>query len=354
MNAMLLGAGAVGCWIGANLMRAGHRVTFVGRQQFVDVASTEGLRAHLPNGQLWHLAGVDAVSSVAEAMQHGPFDAAIVCVKAYSVDDAIRELHFADAQFTADTIRFVAFQNGVGSEEKFVQAFGAQRVIAATLTSPVSLDAPNAIRLEREGGGVGLSPLSAGEGLGVGRGFAAFAAALSRAPLLHVKTYTDYRAMKWSKLFLNIVGNATSAILDLSVAEIYADPRLFAVEMRMLRETLAVMRAQNISVVNLPGYRAASLARAVSLLPNAILQPLLKSRIAQGRGDKRPSFYYDIANRTDRSEVTCLNGAVADAGRRLGLPTPVNETLTRMLVDLVAGRATQSAEQLRHSIETLA
>lgn len=341
MRFLAMGAGAIGAWVGANLVMARQSVTFVGRRPFVEAACTQGVHVSLPGGETWRLHDLSATATLADALKGAPFDVVLLCVKAYALDAALAEL-----QTQAEALRgasFVTLQNGVGSEEKVAAAFGIERVIAATLTSPISLDAPATIQLERAGGGVGLSHLPSGEGLGVGDRFGIITAAFSSAPLLNVKTYRDYRAMKWSKLLLNIMGNATSALLDLSVTDIYNDPKLFAVEMRLLREALAVMRAHNppIAVVNLPGSPAHVLARAVALFPDALLRPLLSRRVARGRGDKRPSLYYDVANRTGRSEVTALNGAVVEAGRRLGVPTPVNEALTRMMREAVRGESVE-------------
>ena len=66
--------------------------------------------------------------------------------------------------------------------------------------------------------------------------------------------------MKWSKMLTNLPANATSAILDMTAAEVFAHPGLFRLEMRMLRETLAVMRASRIRVVDLPGVPVRALA----------------------------------------------------------------------------------------------
>ena len=112
----------------------------------------------------------------------------------------------------------------------------------------------------------------------------------------------------------------------------------------MLREILAVMRAQHIAVIDLPGYPARTLARTVRWLPDALLQMLLAKRFARGRGDKRPSFYYDVVNPNpaQHSEVEWLNGAVVRAGAACGVPTPVNAVLRQVLMDIVSGQADPS------------
>ena len=73
------------------------------------------------------------------------------------------------------------------------------------------------------------------------------------AALLNARLYPNAADMKWSKMLTNLIANASSAILDMTAAEIFSHPGLFQMEMRMLREALTVMEAQGIKVVDLPG-----------------------------------------------------------------------------------------------------
>ncbi len=324
MRFLVIGAGAVGTWIGVNLIRAGNEVVFVGRPAFAAAVRADGLRVVLPQGGEIQLPNARVEPSAAAAVSAVPFDATVLCMKAFSLAAALAEV----APFGGSLGQFVCFQNGVGSEEAAVALFGAERVTAATLTSPVSQRAAAHIALDRIGGGIGLADVEARSGR------ASRLASAVCTELMPASTYSDYRAMKWSKMLLNIVGNASSAIYDKDVAEIYADRALFAEEMRMVRECLAVMRAQKIPVINLPGYSARRFASVAEHAPNWLAQKLLQGRVSRGRGGKRPSFYCDVANKTGRSEVSHLNGQIVAHGQRLGVPTPVNERLTRKVLEL--------------------
>lgn len=323
MNVLLVGAGAVGSWIGANLVRSGHAVTFIGRAPFVDAVLRNGLRVALPDGKAWHIdpASLRAFQAVEDAVDRD-YDAALLCVKTYALDAAFAELQ----PHAAHLGQVVTFQNGVGAEERAAEVFGHVRISAATLTSPVSSSAPGEIVLDRFGGGVGVADVVAGAG------FAVRAQREWSTAHMPVASYTDYRAMKWSKMLLNIVGNATSALFDIDVGQIYSDRRMFALEMCMVRECLAVMRALHIAVIDLPGYSARAFAFAAGRLPNALAQHLLARRVARGRGAKRPSFYYDVANCTGHSEVGALNGRIYAEAERLGIAAPVNRWLTDELL----------------------
>jgi 2-dehydropantoate 2-reductase len=157
--------------------------------------------------------------------------------------------------------------------------------------------------------------------------------------------------MKWSKLLTNLLGNATAAILDLSVSELFAHPRLFQVEMRVLSECLAVMKALGYAPVNLPGTPVRALAWSVEYLPHRLSQPLLKRAVGGGRGAKMPSFHIDLYAGRGQTEVRWLNGAVARHGALHGVRAPVNGRLTEILEGLSSGALDR--EVFRHRPQAL-
>ena len=101
---------------------------------------------------------------------------------------------------------------------------------------------------------------------------------------------------------------------DLRVADLFADPRLYAVEVEVLRECLRVMRALRLRPVDLPGTPVRALALAAERLPRFVAQPALTKALGSGRGDKMPSFHIDLHSGRGRSEVEYLNGAVVRHG----------------------------------------
>src|SRR5258707_14025255 len=139
--------------------------------------------------------------------------------------------------------------------------------------------------------------------------------------------------MKWSKMLSNLIANPTSAILNMTAAEIFADSRLYQLEIQMMRECLAVMSAQSIPVVDLPGTPLRALAFATRW-PLWASKPLLGRAVGGGRGGKMPSFHIDLYSGRGKSEVEYLHGAVVRAGAKFGVPTPVNKVLTETLMKL--------------------
>ena len=155
--------------------------------------------------------------------------------------------------------------------------------------------------------------------------------------------YADARGMKWTKLLMNMAGNATCAILGAPPEVVFAQDEMVDLEIGAWREALAVMAAASIPPQNLGGYPFAVLAPGIRHGPRALLRPILRKQIGGARGGKMPSLYLDLENGKGKSEVSWLNGAVVMLGEAVGVATPVNRALTETLLDLVANPANRPA-----------
>jgi 2-dehydropantoate 2-reductase len=274
LNVYVVGAGAVGRYLGESLASTGATVAYAPRKH-EDVVPFEA-------------------------------DLAIVAVKSYDTADAIETLRRALPVSSDATI--LTPQNGVGNEERLAAAFDADRIVSAALTVP-------------------LAPVG-----GIAHNW--LVAAFERTSI-PVRVGNDYRALKWSKLALNIIANASCAILDVLPERLVDLDRMFELEVRAVRETRAVMAKMGIATVDLPRYPVRALFGAVSL-PTAAARLVLARRIAGARGRKAPSLLLDLRAGRTRSEVDVLNGAVAAAGVAVDVPTPVNTAFARVLDDIAA------------------
>lgn len=326
MNVLIVGPGAVGSYLGSILSLSGNEVAVVARESQARALRSGGL--HLRRGGKVQTAEpTEVFTSVPEAFEGDAFyDLMIVATKAYDAPPVLEQLPSSESPLPR---KVMTVQNGIGVEETASQLLGPTRVLAAALTVPVSLAEPGSAVVER-GGGIGLAPIRPGESIDVWVG-------LFQKAGLKVRGYDDYEAMKWSKLFLNLPGNATSAILARKPGIIYRHYVTFNLEMAMLNEVLDVMDEKGIPLVDLPGGPARLLALALSRLPPDWAQRLLRPVIERARGNKAPSLYLDLAAGKPQSEVVSMNGAVVQLGRELGIPTPVNRVLTDTLFRLHNG-----------------
>jgi 2-dehydropantoate 2-reductase len=262
-------------------------------------------------------------ASIPEALERVSYDAAIFALKSFDTAAALEQVRLHAGRLPP----VLCLSNGVENEPALEALLGPDRVIAGTVTSAVGRRGVGDILLERLRG-VGLA-----DGHRLSR---ALAAAMQGAGL-NPRLYRKAADMKWSKLLTNLMVNATVAILDMPPRQVLADSGLFAVEMSMLREALAVMKAQGIQVVDTPKTPVRLLALA-AYLPAQIARPLMVRAVGGGRGGKMPSFHIDLYSGRGRSEVEWLNGAVARRGDSLGVPTPVNRLLTDTLLALTRGQ----------------
>lgn len=327
LKVLTFGAGAIGTYIGGSLVLAGHPVVFVEQPKIVEELRQRGLRLDLTLDQ--RRGAKDAsrvqpssfviVSTLEEALQYGPFDVALFALKSFDTQAALEVLRpYADKMPP-----ILCLSNGVSNEPAIAEMLGKAKVIYGTVTSAIGRRGPGDIVLERL------------RGVGVAKGHP-LSEKLNRAfeaAYLNSQLFEDANSMKWSKMLTNLIANPTSAILDMTAGQIFANKDLYKLEIAVLRECLAVMQAQGFKVVDLPGTPVRALAFATRL-PLWLSKPLLGRAAGAGRGGKMPSFHIDLYSGRGKSEVEYLHGAVVKAGEKYNVPTPVNKTLTEILVAL--------------------
>ena len=322
LNVLSFGAGAIGTYIGGSLALKGHRVVFLERPEVAAEVGERGLRLKL-SGQEQRINHPELALSLEQAFTQGPYDIGLFALKSFDTETVLESL----LPYRRGVPAILCLQNGVENEAAIATALGAEKVIAASVTSAIGRRAAGDIVLERLRG-VGIY---AGHPLSKRLAFAFNESGLSS------RLFFNAADMKWSKMLTNLLANATSAILNMTPAEIFAHPGLYHLEIRQLREALRVMKVQGIRPVDLPGTPVRLLAFGVERLPLALSRPLLARSVGGGRGGKMPSFHIDLHSGRGKSEVDYLNGAVVRFGEKLGVPTPVNRLLNETLLALTRG-----------------
>lgn len=318
---LVVGAGAVGSLLGALLGSAGYDVTLVrifetDSERPLVLIRADGTRITIP------------VHRVAHTTDAPTPDLILVAVKMPALREAL-----------APTLRWpevptLTVENGVGAEEIAAEVRPAAPRLAGSLTAPARLVSEDEVQQMGRGG---LALAAANDA----------AAPLVRGLLddfgragLRVAQTPAAASMKWSKLLANLIANATGAILDMDAETIYRDPRLYEVERRQLFEAIAVMAGQGLRPVALPGAPIPWLVRGIRL-PAWFGRPIMARVVGGARAGKSPSLRLHVQSAppdgpsVEPTEVAWMNGAVARAGERAGVATPVNALLAA-LVDEVA------------------
>lgn len=285
MNIGIMGAGAVGCYYGAQLARAGHNVTLVGRQAFVDRVITHGLRLESADfDDVVPVTPSTRASALAEA------DIVLFSVKSGDTDKAGRAL----APYLKPDATVFTFQNGVDNAER-LNVILQRPVIAATVYVAAEIVAPGHVRHNGRGDIViGLSP----ESNSIAETF--------RAAGIPVTVSDNVDGALWSKLILNCAYNALSAATQLPYGSMMETDGVRQVMTDVVRECVAVGRAMGVDIPE-PDFEAVfGLARA---MPNQY------SSTAQDLAGGKPT------------EIDYLNGFIVRKGQELGIATPANRVL---------------------------
>ena len=316
MRYLIYGTGAVGSMLGAQLALSGEQVIFLARPRVQQYMAKGIILTGLPSPS--RLANPTIHTTLEDAVTSEAIDVVLLTVKAYDVKSAgekIREL-------LTNTTPVLCLSNGIGSEATLANIIGAQNVIAASLTTAVHLQPTGEVHIARE------------RGLGVSGSHPSLPQIVSNFINAGIKTrsYAHAEPMKWSKLLINIISNASCAILGWTPDQIFNHPGLFRIELAALGEALKAMKRKGLRVENLPGVPVSLLQLAIPLRGKLVARAL-GHVVARGRGKKRPSLSYDIGQ--GRSEIKWLNGAIVEQGSQLGFPTPANTVLTEIMSKLV-------------------
>jgi len=299
----VVGAGAVGCYYGGMLARAGAPVTLVGRAVHVDAMRRDGLALEI-GGRREQVAVTAAtdVTAVAGA------SLVLVCVKSGDTEAAAREM----APHLAHDAVVVSLQNGVDNARRMRPLLPAE-VLACVVYVGCEMAGPGHVRHMGRGdlvlGGAPGSADGARAAGDVARHFERAGVACSVS--------ADVDADLWGKLIVNCAYNPLSALTRLQYGPMTASPWSREIMPQVVAEAIAVARADGVHLAT-EGLLERVLALGASM-PGQI------SSTAQDIGHGKAT------------EIDALNGYVARRGEALGVPTPVNRTLHALVKLLEIG-----------------
>ncbi len=300
--AILGGTGAMGSVFGARLALAGVDVTLVDiNQAAVDHINASGIIIEDKAG------GRIAARprATANPKSAGTQDVVLVFTKCYHTETAVRA---AGAMIGPET-SVVSLQNGWGNAPSIQRLVGDARVFCGVTYNSASLQGPgHALH-----GGVGITHIGELAGASSPR-VEALANAFNRAGL---ETRVSGRVIDdiWAKLALNVCTLPTAAIFTWEARKLIEHQGTKELMAALLRETVAVACAQGIAL-EFDERWAAIIGLLERISPSVM-----------------GSMPVDIANRR-RTEIDVINGAIVEAGERLGIATPYNNAMLWLIGSL--------------------
>lgn len=295
MKTAVMGAGAVGCYYGGMLARAGREVVLIGRLKNVEAIRRDGLlmdtqtfREHVAIGTHLDASGVQGAQLV------------LCCVKSTDTANAAVEM----APYLAPDAIVLSLQNGYDNAAR-LQALLGREVHPAVVYVATEMVGPGHLKHHGRGELVIGSFARSAE--------VAAEFALAGVP---VQISDNVAGALWAKLIINCVYNALSAITQMPYGRIVEGEGVAAMMEDIVAECLAVAEADGVQV---PGDIRAAVAG-----------------ISRSMATQISSTAHDVA-RGKKSEIDHINGYVLRRGEALGIATPVNRVL-HALVRLLEGR----------------
>ncbi len=295
MKICILGAGALGCAIGAGLAEGGADVTLVNRNAaHVDAIEAEGLRLRDHDGERRV-----RIAAATSAAQVGPVDLVILLVKSFHTREAMDQA----GPLLAPHTLVLSLQNGLGHEDILAEYVGRDRVLAGKTYVGGTLLGPGHIIYGVRGKETIIGEL---DGRITDR-VRAIAHEFERAGML-VEVSDNIMGTIWDKLLINVATGAVTAISRMPYGALYECAPLEAVGVAAVREAMEIAHAGGVRLsISDP---AEAWRKAGAGLP----------------ADFRTSMLQSL-DKGSVTEIDFVNGAVVERGIQLGISTPVNSTL---------------------------
>ena len=285
----LIGAGSVGCMLGAHLASAGHDIVVCGRAPLERIVMT--------------IDGEIVEHKVAWAADPGELPPVRVAVLATKIHHTPAAAEWLAALPSGGAV--IAAQNGVDHRDR-ISPLTAAEVVPMLVYPNTERTGPGEVRVRRTGRGLVVPDDAAGRE----------AAALFDGGGVAVDTEEDFATAVWAKLLTNVIANPLMALTGRPM-EVLDEPGITALGLDLALEAVAV--AQAVGAALTPEHAHSVLAWLRSLpgaTPSSMLQDRLAGRTMEHQG---------------------LLGPVVTLGQRHGVPTPLTRAVLALLDALPVG-----------------
>lgn len=320
MKIAMIGSGAAGSVFAAYLRRGGADMTLVDPyREHMDKIARDGLDFVVYPDSHYH---VDGFKTAYSAEGLGVMDIVIFMTKATQLESAIETARPCIGENTV----LVSLLNGLGNEDKLCAVVPGSRVIYGSGVLGTALDgpgkcisSPGAGEIQMNFGAVENSPLTEAAGKHLERCFIG-----GGCP---AKFWEDVRPALWTKIVVNCTFNCLCAVSRLKVKDLLAHPKGRELVVQIVGECCAIATAKGCPM-DVQSFMAG-----------------VQQSGSSGIVDYYPSMAQDMLIFKRETEILTLNGAIAEYGRQLGIPTPGNDFITRLVCLMQDNYANQYREQ---------
>ena len=303
MKIAVMGAGAIGGYVGGRLAEAGEEVHLVARGAHLDALRAAGLRIESPFGDV-SLPDIHATNDPSEI---GPVDIVLFTVKLVDTEIAASAL----MPLMKTGTRIVTLQNGIDSAEMISRHVPRDRIAEGIIYIGAQIKEPGVIA---NPGGVNRAVV---DRMGDDPTLGAFFDACSRLKGIDIEPTGEPRKVVWQKFIALVAFSGVTCITRLPIGAVYEHPDSL--------EFMRTLLSENIDVANASG-QDFSAADADSIVEFFRKQPY----------SQKSSMLMDLENGKPL-ELEWLSGRVHKLGMELGVPTPANTAVWAALCPWAKG-----------------
>ncbi|MCY3578007.1 MAG: 2-dehydropantoate 2-reductase [bacterium] len=340
MRVVVAGAGGIGGAIAGEIALAGGDVSVVdGWSDHVEAIRADGLCLVGPPPREERTTPLHAWHT-SESQQVAPIDILVIAAKSFDNQELAPLL----APCLADGATVVSAQNGV-NEPLLAEMLGPERVIGAVVLFPAEIIGPGQVRLDwRPTLQIGeldgtrtdrLNLVASGLGLGI-----------------DVVVSDNIWGAIWSKLVMNCMSNPVNAVLGGRARDCREQPEPRRISLACGSEAVAVGLARGHRIEPVSGIEAEHILVGGAGGPGATELAAEWEATAAELGEVKGSMPTDI-ERGRKTEIDSFSGFIAQEGRRLGIRTPANEAVCRMVKEIEAGTRSPSSDNLDELLRIL-
>ncbi|WP_457626961.1 ketopantoate reductase family protein [Persephonella sp.] len=304
MNIAVVGLGALGIAFATFLKKAGNTVYGITKPEYLN--RFPGGTVHVKG--IWgnHSARLDGIyPSPADIKEK--IRLVILTVKSYDTEKALTQIR----PIVSEKTLIMIAQNGYGNYEKAVEMYGEKRVILARVIFGSKVVNGNTAEIT-----VSADDVRIGDPSGkINREDVIEVVETINSSGIPASYSPDVYQILWDKILYNCALNPLGALLDATYGQLAENPETKKIMDNIITEIFQVTEKNNIKL------RWESPQAYIEHFYGRLIPPTAKHY---------PSMYYDLKS-GKKTEIDALNGAVVMLGKRAGVPTPVNETITRLI-----------------------
>lgn len=310
MKIAVLGAGAMGSMLGAYLQLGGADVTLlVRRKELAEKMANPGIVMRSYTGENGEKSETDPIPMKAACSCEGleKQDAVLIMVKGCDTKSALE----GAASIIGEDTKIITLQNGIGNTDIIAESVNKDNIYYGCVNMSAIMSAPAVLDTGLFGDvNVVFGSVTKGEEQ---KKFGDELAGIFNASGIKAAYTEDIDTEVWYKLLVNIAVNAGCGIVRLRGGEAGNDQDFTLLAVDMLKEAIAV-----------------GASCGVNLDFNYFMTHILPVA-RKTSGLHYPSMAQDMLMKKAPTEIEFINGAVERLGKKAGVPTPVNTTISRLV-----------------------